>query len=70
MLEENSTKDHKSFRRSGVGVSVVNALSEWMWVEVKRDGGVHRQDYKIGEPQNKLKTTGKGKNRNQSLFLS
>ena len=24
----------------GVGVSVVNALSEWMWVEVKRDGGV------------------------------
>ena len=45
----------------GVGVSVVNALSEWMWVEVKRDGGVHRQDYKIGEPQNKLKTTGKAK---------
>jgi len=45
----------------GVGVSVVNALSEWMWVEVKRDGGVHRQDYKIGEPQNKLKKTGKAK---------
>ena len=32
-----------------------------MWVEVKRDGGVHRQDYKIGEPQNKLKTVGKAK---------
>ena len=45
----------------GVGVSVVNALSEWMWVEVKIDGGVHRKDYKIGEPQNKLKTTGKAK---------
>ena len=45
----------------GVGVSVVNALSEWMWVEVKRDGDVHRQDYKIGEPQNKLKKTGKAK---------
>mgnify|MGYP001405017028 FL=1 len=45
----------------GVGVSVVNALSEWMWVEVKRDGSVHRQDYKIGEPQNKLKTTGSAK---------
>ena len=45
----------------GVGVSVVNALSEWMWVEVKRDGSVHRQDYKIGEPQNKLKKTGTAK---------
>ena len=45
----------------GVGVSVVNALSEWMWVEVKRDGSIHRQDYKIGDPQNKLKVVGKAK---------
>ena len=45
----------------GVGVSVVNALSEWLWVEVKRNGKVHRQDYKIGEPQNKLQIVGEAK---------
>ena len=42
----------------GVGVSVVNALSEWLWVEVKRDGKVYKQDYKIGEPQADLKAIG------------
>jgi len=51
----------------GVGVSVVNALSEWLWVEVKRDGKIHRQDYKIGNVQNKLKTTGKAKKTNKGI---
>tara|TARA_Y100001970_G_scaffold188149_1_gene228865 strand:- start:1886 stop:3850 length:1965 start_codon:yes stop_codon:yes gene_type:complete len=45
----------------GVGVSVVNALSEWLWVEVKREGKKYKQDYKIGVTQNKLKEIGKTK---------
>ncbi len=39
----------------GVGVSVVNALSEWLEVEVKRDGSLYRQRYKKGKPTGKLK---------------
>ncbi len=35
----------------GVGSSVVNALSDWMWVEVKREDKIYRQEYKRGEPQ-------------------
>lgn len=43
----------------GVGASVVNALSEWMRVEVYRDGEIHAQEYKIGKPQAKVKKIGK-----------
>jgi len=45
----------------GVGVSVVNALSEWLWVEVQRDGKIYKQDYKTGITQSKLKEVGKTK---------
>ncbi len=43
----------------GVGVSVVNALSEWLEVEVRRNGNVYYQKYRRGVPQDELKIIGK-----------
>jgi DNA gyrase subunit B len=43
----------------GVGVSAVNALSEWMTTEIKRDGKIWRQEYKRGVPQGPIKQVGK-----------
>jgi DNA gyrase subunit B len=45
----------------GVGISAVNALSEWMITEIKRDGKVWRQEYKRGVPQGAIKQIGKVK---------
>ena len=42
----------------GVGASVVNALSEYCWVEVCRDGKRFRQDYKRGIPDSPVKQIG------------
>ncbi len=43
----------------GVGVSVVNALSTWLRVEVCRDGALYSQEYKRGVPAFKVKKEGK-----------
>ena len=42
----------------GVGVSVVNALSEWLVAEVRRDGKVYRQEFSRGEPTTDMTTVG------------
>ncbi|HMB65685.1 MAG TPA: DNA topoisomerase (ATP-hydrolyzing) subunit B, partial [Patescibacteria group bacterium] len=45
----------------GVGISVVNALSEYLKAEVYREGKLWTQEYKFGTPQGKLKSTGNTK---------
>jgi DNA gyrase subunit B len=45
----------------GVGVSVVNALSEWLVAEVRRGGKVYRQEFARGEPVTEMTTVGVAK---------
>jgi DNA gyrase subunit B len=55
----------------GVGVSVVNALSEWLKVEVKRDGKIYCQEYERGIPKYAVKEIGvaaKGESGTKTTF--
>ncbi len=53
----------------GVGVSVVNALSSWLELEVRRDGKVYTQSYVNGEPQAQLEVVGNTKGRGTKIVF-
>lgn len=66
--------DKNSYKVSGglhgVGVSVVNALSEWLIVEVKRDGKIYSQEYKRGIAKANVKQIGTYKSENTGTKIT
>ena len=53
----------------GVGVSVVNALSESLVAEVQRDGAIYRQEFVRGEPTGKMKKVGVSKETGTTIMF-
>jgi DNA gyrase subunit B len=54
----------------GVGVSVVNALSEWLIAEVRRNGQIYRQEFARGVPQGEMQVVGKTENDETGTTIS
>jgi DNA gyrase subunit B len=65
--------DNSSYKISGglhgVGVSVVNALSEWLRLTIRRDGKLHQMEFRMGEAVSPLKVMGKSEKRGTEVHF-